>query len=94
MSMMGLTHVHFLRALEVSCHLKTRCIHFYFLHMHKCLHACLCPWSPGKGIRYLELEIQMVVRCQLWVLGTKPWSSARMTSSLNHLQPVKLSLQL
>lgn len=31
----------------------------------------------------LELELQGVMSCQIWVLRTKPWSSASATSALN-----------
>ena len=41
------------------------------------LRACedRCPWSP-EAAGALDLELQAIVRCQVWVLGTKLWSAA------------------
>ena len=32
----------------------------------------------------LELELQVSENCLEWILGTKPWSSARAARALNH----------
>jgi hypothetical protein len=40
---------------------------------------CRCPQSSEEGIGYLELHI--VMRCPMWVLGTKLMSSAKSSST-------------
>lgn len=35
-----------------------------------CAHVCRCSWRPEAGS--LEMELQAVVSCSTWVLGTKP----------------------
>lgn len=35
-----------------------------------CVCVCLCLRRPESGVRSLELELQVVVSFQMWVLGT------------------------
>ena len=52
-----------------------------------CLSVCMniqCLQRSEETSKPLELEFQMVVSCLTWVLGTKPRSSARAASTLNH----------
>jgi hypothetical protein len=46
-------------------------------------HECRCPWSSEQGIRYQELELQVVVNCPPWVLKSEPGFSARLVYTLN-----------
>ena len=39
-------------------------------------HVCRCPQRP-EGVRFLELELQVVVNHQMWVLRTKLGDSLR-----------------
>lgn len=36
-----------------------------------------CSLWPEEGVRPLELELQAIVRCQMWLLGTRLQSSGR-----------------
>lgn len=57
---------------------------------------CVCPsvcmgticiqgsWRPEVGTRFLVLELQLVERYLLWVLGTDPRSSVGAARGLNH----------
>lgn len=47
-------------------------------------HVYLCHQPPGEGIRSLELELEVVVSCLAWVLGTKCMFPRRAASTLNH----------
>lgn len=50
-----------------------------------CLCACTFryQWRPEEDIRFLKLELQVVVCCQMWVLEIKFWSSVRAISTFN-----------
>lgn len=63
-------------------------IYFFIVCRHVCLHVSVwmrvkIPWE-ARGIRSdpLDLASYMVVSCQIWVQGTKPWSSEGPGSSL------------
>lgn len=38
----------------------------------------------AKGVNSLDLELQIVVSCLLWVLGLELWSSRRAATALRH----------
>lgn len=40
--------------------------------------------SQARGVRFLELELQVVVSSLAWMLGTRLKSSARAAFALNH----------
>jgi hypothetical protein len=44
--------------------------------------VCSCLWRQ-RASDPLELELQAVVSCLMWVLETEPGSSARAVSALN-----------
>ena len=48
-----------------------------------CMCECRCLKSSGKGARPLELELQAVVSCIMWVLGTVSGPSVRAANALN-----------
>lgn len=63
----------------------------FILCLSACLNACKClqksTWYPQRRAVHLKkLELQVVVshRVTMWVLGTEPWSSAKVISALNH----------
>lgn len=45
--------------------------------------ACACPMEVRRGLERLELKLQVVVSCLMWVLDTELGSSARAASVLN-----------
>ena len=47
------------------------CVCIYLNHMCVCAHECLSPWRPKEGVRALGMELQVVVSCPVWVLGTE-----------------------
>lgn len=53
-----------------------------------CVYMCTCncgwPWGPGKGVRFPEVT---VVKCGIWVLGTKLQYLGRATSVLHCWAP-------
>lgn len=53
------------------------------------LHACRCLWRPvgGVGSHGTRVTCCEVVSCVIWMLGTKPGSSARPASALKHPAP-------
>lgn len=53
------------------------------------LHACRCLWRPEGGVRSHGTRVTCceVVSCVIWMLGTKPGSSARPASALKHPAP-------
>ena len=59
-----------------------------FLFMRVCVlmslwapHIYTCACDGQKVLDFLKLELQVVVGCHLWVLGTKLWPSARAVCS-------------
>lgn len=40
-------------------------------------HVCVCVYVKTMALSHLELELQMVANCLMWVLRTKLRSSAR-----------------
>lgn len=55
-----------------------------------CVHvcACACPMEVRRGLERLELRLQVVVSCLMWVLDTELGSSARAASVLNAWTPL------
>lgn len=51
----------------------------------------ICTGGHKWASDFLEMEFQVDVRCQMWVLGTKPWPSARPTNAESLLQPLILN---
>lgn len=47
-------------------------------------YACKSPWRSQEGISSPEIEFQAVMSNLMWVLETKPVSSARTASTLSH----------
>lgn len=47
-----------------------------------CTQKCRCHWRL-KALEPLELELETVVSCPVWVLGTKLKSYGRATSTLS-----------
>lgn len=45
--------------------------------------ACACPMEVRRGLDRLELKLQVVVSCLMWVLDTELGSPARVASALN-----------
>lgn len=50
--------------------------------LHMVPRKCRCHWRP-KALEPLELELETVVSCPVWVLGTKLKSYGRATSTLS-----------
>lgn len=48
-----------------------------------CVRACACPMEVRRGLDRLELKLQVVVSCLMWVLDTELGSPARVASALN-----------
>lgn len=48
-----------------------------------CVCACACPMEVRRGLDRLELKLQVVVSCLMWVLDTELRSPARVASALN-----------
>lgn len=53
--------------------------------------CCVCAgrWELRRRFQTLELELQAVISCLVWVLRTKLKSSGRPTTALNHGYPDK-----
>lgn len=59
------------------------CIYFY-LCMCICAHLCECSQGPEEGISYLALELRVVMRHPVWVLGAGVWFSRIAVCVFNH----------
>lgn len=56
-----------------------------------CKGMCRCPQRPKEASKPLTLEMQAVVRCLMWVLGTKwspPQGQPTLLTAKPCLQPV------
>ena len=57
--------------------------------IYVCMYVCVCMYVGNHGVRKramdtLQLELQTVVSCLRWVLGTRLSSSAKAVITLNH----------
>lgn len=80
-------------------------LHFYNLFLKNILFICMCLWllvrhvhadalRGHKRVSYsLKLELQMVVRCLIWVLGTELRSAAGTANAPNGqaVSPIPIS---
>lgn len=48
-----------------------------------CACVCVCPMEVRRGLGHLELKLQVVVSCLMWVLEIELGSSARVASAFN-----------
>lgn len=53
-----------------------------------CARACVCPMEVRRGLDRLELKLQVVVSCLMWVLDTELGSPTRVASALNAWTPL------
>ena len=77
-----------------------------FLMCNVCVCACITlhapwlwryPWRPKESIRDpVELELQAIMNCLMWVLGMEPKTPARAVSALKHwaISPARLFVLL
>lgn len=52
--------------------------------MYVFMHVCAGTCGDEKSFGFSELELQVVMRYMMWMLGTKIWSSLRAASVLDH----------
>lgn len=61
---------------------------FLFIYMRVHTIICICAYVCGNSQRLvlgpLEMELQVVVRHLIWVLGPKLWPSSRAANILKH----------
>lgn len=57
---------------------------FYVYECCGCVYLYAVPREARRGSRPLELGLQMVVSCLMWILGREPGSCARTASATNH----------
>ena len=50
------------------------------LFVHVCVLACICACRSQKRVSG-PLELEVIVSCLMWVLGTEPWSSGGAASA-------------
>lgn len=59
-------------------------LNYVHVSVHECVHIkCRCLWRPEKGLRYLLLELQVVVITLMWLLGNELRSSAKVICTFN-----------
>lgn len=54
---------------------------YMYMYIYTC--TCRCLWRSEEGVTPLELSVTVSVNCLMWVLETKPMSSARAVCTLN-----------
>lgn len=59
-----------------------------------CACVCVCPLEIRRGLDRLELKLQVVVSCLMWVLEIELGSSARVASALNAWTPLPPPLNM
>lgn len=79
--------------LEEGLEITLHTLSFVCVHTYVCVHMCLheqCPKRPGEGVserdesESLQLELQVVLSCLMWVPRTELRSSERTICILNH----------
>lgn len=53
-------------------------------YVYVCRHGCECLWDQKKMLNSVQLELQVVVGCLMWMLGIDRRFSSRATSTLNY----------
>lgn len=55
----------------------------YIISESLCIQMCGCPGNHKRALDLLDLKLQAVVICLVWVLGTELWTSARAVAIVN-----------